>query len=255
MVEISGSLQYRRNAAVLIVAAHADDEAIGTLGWVQGHRGPITVAYLTDGAPADPRWRAAASAYSSRAAYRQRRRREALAVWRAYPQARLHFCPIADQQLSAELARAEAWLHAVARAARPRLVLAPAFEGGHPDHDAANLLAARLRRRLQVEAWEYALYTARHGAVVRQCFPEAPQWTRRLPPAAAAAKQSALDAYASQRDTLRAFDPAREALRPLPAHDYRRRACAPPCVYELWGWAWSADLIAARLAAFLDRAA
>jgi LmbE family N-acetylglucosaminyl deacetylase len=265
MIQVGNQQQYRREGgrprvknggAALILAAHPDDEAVGVWGWVQQHPGPITVAYLTDGAPRDARWRAPAGhgGRTSRLAYKQERRREAKAAWRGFPQARLAFSNVLDQELSHRLAPAEAWLRHIAEQTRPQLILAPAFEGGHPDHDAANLLAARLSRRLGLEAWEYALYTTRAGAMVRQHFPEAPEWSVTLRGSPAAAKQAALALYASQRATLAPFDAHREALRPLPRHNYRRRPCAP-CVYELWGWPWSGEEIAARFAAFLDAGA
>jgi LmbE family N-acetylglucosaminyl deacetylase len=246
----------KNGSAVLILAAHPDDEAAGAWGWMEEHAGPITVAYLTDGAPRRRRWRAAAAngLRPGRAAYRQLRRQEAESAWRRYPHARLAFGPIPDQELSHRLAQAEDWLHQVAGRARPQLVLAPAFEGGHPDHDAANLLAARLSQKLGIEAWEYALYTTLAGAMVQQRFPASPECSATLSGPLAAAKQAALDSYVSQRATLAAFDARREALRPLPRHDYRRRPCAP-CVYELWGWPWSGEDIAAKFAAFLDTSA
>lgn len=254
--------QYRRGGsgprmkngpAALILAAHPDDEAAGAWGWIQQHQGPITVAYLTDGAPRRQRWRAPAAngRPAARAAYRQLRRQEAESAWRGRPHARLFFGRVPDQELSRSLAPAYAWLLQVAGQARPRLLLAPAFEGGHPDHDAVNLLAAELSLTLGIPAWEYALYTSHAGTIVYQRFPAAPERSTILSRSLAAAKQAALGVYASQRATLAPFDPHREALRPLPRHDYRRRPCAP-CVYELWGWPWSAEVIAARLAAFLD---
>ncbi|HET9785155.1 MAG TPA: PIG-L family deacetylase [Terriglobales bacterium] len=239
---------------MLILAAHPDDAALGVRGWLEEHGSPITLAYLTDGAPRDQRHRAplATGEYPARTAYRLTRRQEAAAAWRSYPRARLLFGEAVDQELASRLQHSEAWLHSVAAQARPRLILAPAFEGGHPDHDAANLLAARLSRQLQIEAWEYALYSARRGAIVRQCFPEAPVWSATLPAPVAASKRAALDAFASQHATLASFSAHREALRPLPAHDYRHRPCPAPCVYELWGWPWSGDEIANLFAAFLD---
>jgi LmbE family N-acetylglucosaminyl deacetylase len=239
---------YRRNAALLI-AAHPDDLALGAWGWVERHRGPLTVAYLTDGAPLDPRWRA--PGFSSRAAYREQRRSEAKAAWRSHPSAALHFAPIPDQQLSLNLPLAEQWLQTLAASRPPAIILSPAWEGGHPDHDSANLLAARIAARFGSEVLEYALYTARGGIIVRQCFPEATDILEYLSPALTAAKRAALGAHASQWQTLLPFDPGRETIRPLPRHDYCRRPCPSPCVYEIWGWPCTADQIAARFAAFL----
>lgn len=235
-------------APLLVLAAHPDDEVIGVLGSLYPCPGTVAVAFLTDGAPAR-RWRP--SDCRDRAAYRRLRRREAAAVWTTFaPNAQLHFASVPDQQLSFHLHEAAAWLTSVIAALRPGLLLAPAYEGGHPDHDAANVLAAYCARRAAIPAWEYALYTAQAGTIMRQCFPGQPGWTRRLNLPAAAAKRHAMSLYASQAATLAAFSPACEAWRPLPRHDYRRPALAGPAVYELWGWPWRARLLARHYAEF-----
>ncbi|MGH9476026.1 MAG: PIG-L deacetylase family protein [Terriglobales bacterium] len=236
----------------MVIAAHADDEAVGALGWAWAWEGEIAVAFLTDGAPAR-RWRPAGC--KGRAGYRAQRKCEALAVWQGFaPRARLYFAPFADQTLSFRLEEAAAWLAAMTAKVRPQTVLTPAYEGGHPDHDAANLLTAGWAAQARVEVWEYALYTAQAGGVVPQNFPDEPQWRRRLCGGAAAAKQRALAGYTSQAETLRLFAPEAEAVRPLPQHDYRHPALPGPAVYELWGWPWRARALAERYAAFVDGA-
>ncbi|MGH9468420.1 MAG: PIG-L deacetylase family protein [Terriglobales bacterium] len=234
-----------------MLAAHADDEAVGCMGWLHACTAPIAVAFLTDGAP-EAAYRPVQ--YRDRAAYRRMRRREARAVWSGFrPQARLCFSDIPDQLLAFQLPRAAAWLEKIVAAVQPELILAPAFEGGHMDHDAANLLAARVKRpRLQI--WEYALYTCDHGGFAPQCFPGAPRWSQTLTPAAARAKRAALDLYVSQAETLRAFRSDREAIRPLGHHDYARPPLDGPCLYEMLGWPWPSGAIATKFQSFLTEA-
>ncbi|MGH9486294.1 MAG: PIG-L deacetylase family protein [Terriglobales bacterium] len=232
----------------MLIAAHPDDEAIGAMGYTLATGAAARIVFLTDGAPA-ARFRP--PQFTVRRQYRRLRKAEARLAWRGFAHVRLGFAPFPDQALALHLDAAAAWLERQIAPAMPELVLAPAFEGGHPDHDAANVLAAVIARPLGIPVWEYALYTARDGAILRQCFPDAPQWTRQLSPALALAKQRALGAYVSQRGTLAAFDCAREALRPLPAYDYSRPPGRGPTVYEMWGWPWRAAGLARRFAAFL----
>ncbi len=273
---------------LLVLAPHADDEVIGALGTLYDFRGAITIAFLTDGAPA-ARWRPPGL---DRSEYRRMRRDEARQVWVArpplvgaalpvvglwpsvalrqrtpagaqsvsklprqacWPQAHLRFALIPDQQLALRLEAAAHWLDQIVAATRPDAVLTPAFEGGHPDHDAANVLASVLREKGQLPVWEYALYTAHAGVIRRQEFPGEPQWTMRLHARAAVSKRAAFALYCSQAQTLADFSCEQEAVRPLPPHDYRRPALPEPSVYELWGWPWSAQDVARQFSDFLAR--
>lgn len=235
---------------LLVLAPHADDEVIGALGALCAYRGALTIAFLTDGAP-PARWRPPGL---DRTRYRRTRREEAEGVWQTLrPQARLRFAPFPDQQLAFCLEAAAAWLDPIAAAASADAILAPAFEGGHPDHDAANVLAGAMRAKIQLPVWEYALYTARAGIICRQEFPGEAQWTRRLPAGPAASKRAAFALYHSQERTLADFSCEQEALRPLARHDYSRPAIPEPAVYERWGWPWRAQDMARQFSDFLAR--
>lgn len=237
----------------MTIAGHPDDEVLGAGAWLARLGTEPAVTYLTDGVPKDRRW--FAPGYRSPVAYRRARRREAQAAWRSLrPGARLFFAPFADQELAFRLRDAAAWLAKVVNTLRPALLLAPAFEGGHPDHDAANLLAAGVGTRFGLPVWEYALYTARRGRLKRQCFPGDRKWSHRLLPEEAVRKRGALGAFISQHAGLRALDAGREALRPLPAHDYRRPAMREPAVYERWGFRTRAEEVAASFGAYLEGA-
>lgn len=71
---------------------------------------------------------------------------------------------IADRQLPARsleaLVSVEAWIEQTGR--QPRRLYAPSYEGGHPDHDAAHLIAAAIATKLAIvdDAWHFALYNA-----------------------------------------------------------------------------------------------
>lgn len=237
-------------AGILVIAAHADDEILGAGGWLGRHQGPLALAVLTEGVPPARRW--FPRGRHDPAQYRQKRRSEAMRVWRHFaPRARLFFGGFADQRLHLALASAFAWLARVAEAVGPAFIVAPAFEGGHPDHDAANFLAAQLGAAIALPVWEYALYARCRGRLRRQCFPAEPGWTRPLRSRVLRTRKlQALAGYDSQRATLRYFVSGQEAVRPLPAHDYRRPP--EPCLYEHWRWPIASQEVAAAMAAFLD---
>ena len=129
-------------------------------------------------------------------------------------------------------------------------VLVPAYEGGHPDHDAVNAAAALLRRRRPDAAvTEFAMY--RRGPVGLSVQTPAPApGTPPEPFAALLLDEAALRlrrrlacANASQLAPsllpLLALSRAagrgrREPARALPAHDYARPPHTRPLLYELY---------------------
>jgi LmbE family N-acetylglucosaminyl deacetylase len=129
-------------------------------------------------------------------------------------------------------------------------VLVPAYEGGHPDHDAVNAAAAALRlRRPDIEVMEFAMY--RRG---RLCLsvqspagapgtPGAPFSLLALDGAALRLRRRLARANASQLvpSLLPLLMMSRlagrghvEPVRPLPAHDYSRPPERRPLLYELY---------------------
>jgi LmbE family N-acetylglucosaminyl deacetylase len=256
-------LQIGSTARVLIVAAHQDDETIGLGGALAGVLRPperVFVAFLTDGTPVDP-------AYFSKTRnwtpddYRRTRHDEAIAALNIFgiPPTQIFFSSIADQRLAFELESGFVFLKRVLKEARPSVVFVPAYEAGHPDHDAANFLVAHSLQNLAAsaippETWEYPLYTARAGQIVYCRFPD-PCDLRvvKLGPKELELKRRAIEQYASQRDTLAQFPIGDECFRGLPLYDYSKPAIDEPAAYELWGWSIRATDVSAQLAAFLHR--
>ena len=141
--------------------------------------------------------------------------------------------------------------------AAPPAIFVPAYEGGHPDHDALNLAAAVLcSRRPDVRAFEFPLYRrGRLGLAVQSTAP--PLGSARPPGGSAsgnwqiafldddaiALRRALVGANGSQRfvslEPLLAL--ARLAgrgravsARPLPAHDYATRPHEGRLLYELY---------------------
>ena len=237
----------------LVLAAHPDDEAVGCGALLQRMREPH-VAYLTDGAPRDAYfWRD----YGSREQYAATRRGEAEAVV-AMLGARGHFCGVTDQELFRGLERVQAWVDELVARVQAQAILMPAFEGGHPDHDAANLLGFLAGRGAGIPAWEYPCYhRSVDGALVHQEFrtstgsevravPTAVEWERKL---------RTYGAYASQREVLQHFLGETEAFRPLPAYDYASPPHPGVLNYEAWQWGITGSEVAQACAEHLKRVA
>ena len=249
---------------LLVVGAHPDDETLGAgalLSAWSAAGGETSVAILTNGVP-DERAYFPDDWDGSAAGYRQTRRREAAEALALLGVAveRQYYSAIGDLRLLDQLHTAALWMARIMDQARPDLLLVPAWEGGHPDHDAAHLLAVTVaredRRRPGVpQIWEYPLYSVASGAVIYGRFGSAPTaagveleaggaWEPHQ-----ARKRAALARYRSQTTTLRSF-PAGERMRRLPRYDYTRPPAAR-CVYELWGWPWDGEKVAHRCGQWL----
>jgi LmbE family N-acetylglucosaminyl deacetylase len=146
------------SARSLFVFAHQDDEFAAAPWIVQELREGAAVAcvYLTDGGSRTP------------PAVRDAESRDALHSLRVDDNAiaflQIAGGRIADGALPAAsldaLAALAAWVEAAAFV--PSRIYAPSYEGGHPDHDAAHLIAAAFARQhdLVEEAWHFSLYHA-----------------------------------------------------------------------------------------------
>ena len=150
------------------------------------------------------------------------------------------------------------------------LVYVPAYEGGHPDHDAVNLAVQLLRvRRPDVEAREFPLYRrGRAGLSVQSPRPASGTTPRPyeilvLDAGALALRRRLVRANASQ--ALPSLLPLlalawaqgrgrAEPSRPLPVHDCARPPHEGALLYELYTRRRFAELRAAALAALAEAA-
>jgi LmbE family N-acetylglucosaminyl deacetylase len=238
----------------LVLVAHPDDEAVGCGALLQRMEDPVVI-FVTDGAPrAEFFWRT----YGSREEYSRVRSHEAEAALAQVGVTHLHFLcdeePIVDQELYRELDRAYAALSETIEAEMPDALLTPAYEGGHPDHDACCFLATQAARQFGLPLWEMPLYHRVGGQMARQEF-FAP--SREFDFVATAAelehKRAMFAAYESQAETLRDFADGMERFRPIRAYDFAQPPIPAELNYEAWKWAMTGRDLCHAFAQFQQR--
>jgi len=157
----------------VVVAPHPDDEVLGCTAVL--HRSNVTVIHVTDGVPP---WTPA----GERDALHATRRAECLAAWRSLGSTvqpvELGFGDLGAWRSVPEIADSlAAALDSttdtanITDTADTTDIYVPAFQRGHPDHDATHLAAAlareRLGRRPAVTWWVYGLYGFDSGRHLR----------------------------------------------------------------------------------------
>jgi LmbE family N-acetylglucosaminyl deacetylase len=208
---------------ILILAPHPDDETVGCAIAAQRARhggAAVFVLTLTTGIPPKAAlfpWQRAA--YLARSA---RCRAEGEVVAALLQLTPLGFAEFPSRTLKTAAAAAHGLIADAVASRGIDEIWAPAWEGGHQDHDVTNFLAARFADRVRVV--EFAEYNFAGGTVRSQIFPAAigNEELIALTPAEADLKAKALAIYHSERGNLAHVRTAQEILRPLPPHDYTR---------------------------------
>jgi len=222
-----------------VVAAHPDDETIGAGAFLRLMHRPVLV-HVTDGAPRDMR-DAAANGFESRAAYAETRRRELLESLRAggIDPAEAVSLGYVDQEASLHLAELARQLADLLRRLGVDSIFTHAYEGGHPDHDAAAFAVHAACRLMPAESRprvvEYTSYHSRGGRMETGVF--LPEGGRRevvmkLDGEGRARKERMVACYRTQRRVLQYFGCAEERFRPAPEYDFAAPPHAGPLFYE-----------------------
>lgn len=231
----------------LFLVAHPDDETIGASAALSRLPNPV-VLYLTDGAPRDRRfWSSFRGSREEYALLRLQEARTALA-FAGVSRQRILTLGAADQDSIYEVPILVAMLLTILRWFQPAVVITHPYEGGHPDHDAAALVANISRRCLRREHrptpvfLEMTSYHARDGVCQTGKFlPDStrtpgPSLTIELSPEEKARKKKMMECFASQGQVLQGFPIGPEPLREARDYDFSRPPHEGPLWYELLGW-------------------
>ncbi len=236
---------------VVVVAAHPDDETIGSGGILPRMSDPLVV-HLTGGAPRDPE-AARAAGCATPEDYAAARWRELIAAMKVAGVApsRLHPLHVQDQEASLEMAYVTLKLVHLFRQFRPGTVLTHPYEGGHPDHDAAAFAvhAACARVPAPPDVYEFASYhaaaqTLAAGGSQTSARMETGRFLSGTDPGevivlnrdARRRKQSMFDCFTTQAAMLRHFAIDEERFRPAPAYDFTAAPHAGRLYYENFPW-------------------
>lgn len=243
---LAGPISHSPRIAVL--AAHPDDEAIGASVLLSRSKDPLVV-YLTDGAPRDAKlWSPAFK--GSREEYAAMRRAEAeLALsYVGVKQEQIEWLGAVDQDAvfhSVELAQNLAEL---LEQECPDLLITHPYEGGHPDHDAAALIArealAQLNPGKAPMLLEMSSYHAREAQCVTGEFLRsnaADEFRFQLTEQHRQRKRRMFESYGSQRLVLSAFSTSHECWRKAPDCDFTRPPHEGKLWYECMGWATTGE--------------
>ena len=242
----------------LVIVAHPDDETISCGGLLQ-HVAEPCVVFATDGAPEDDYfWRR----YGSRERYARLREEEGRAALSEVGVKQIEFlahhadAPVIDQLLYRSLSPAFHALAGLVERYKSQCLLTLAYEGGHPDHDAASFLAAQLGRVYSLPVWEAPLYHRNSsGRGVYQQFVQEGEEVieHEVRGKELEAKTRMLACYKSQFDALPSFNSGLERFRPQAAYDYSRRPHSGKLNYELWQWRMTPEEVCDAFMDFCDR--
>jgi LmbE family N-acetylglucosaminyl deacetylase len=201
----------------------------------------LYVLHVTDGSPRDLE-NARAAGFQSRRAYAAARRKEVYKALRyvGVSRRRCRIFSYVDKETWLHLPELIARMAALIDHLRPTLVLSPAYEGGHPDHDSVALAVQFAWRRLSRPFLrrEYPLYHAgSDGALVSGDFlahPDISVEVLSLSEAEQNRKRQMLASFMTQQDMLKQFTTLEERFRDAPAYDFTRPPHDGTLLYEYW---------------------
>jgi LmbE family N-acetylglucosaminyl deacetylase len=251
-------------APVVIVVAHPDDETIG-LGSRLRRFDRALLVHLTDGAPHDGH-DAAAYGFASVADYAAAREAELAAALQVGGAAGLRRCAfgVPDKEAFRRLSGLTQRIADLLAKELPAAVFTHAYEGGHPDHDAAAFAVHTACRRASTPPAiiEMPFYHRDRDQFVTNRFlelssrrrpgstdphpalrnsgprpsPGRQVWEIILSADDIARKRRMIDCFVTQRWLLAQFDVGSERFRIAPEYDFTAPPHAGELHYETLGW-------------------
>jgi LmbE family N-acetylglucosaminyl deacetylase len=228
---------------VAVLAAHPDDETIGASTLLARLPG-TQIIYLTDGAPRNRNlW--PPNMHGSREEYAEVRGHEAASALAhvGVSRGQLHWMGAVDQEAVLNVRGLSRQLSELLAQLGTNLLITHPYEGGHPDHDCAALVARLALPRLQgagvPSLCEMTSYHARDGRCVTGEFlnPDAPtEIVCELRAEDRERKRHMMDEYKSQRLVLENFPIVSERLRTAPEYDFTKPPHEGKLWYEHMGW-------------------
>src|SRR5262249_44991480 len=137
---------------------------------------------------------------------------------------------------------------------KPTCILTLAYEGGHPDHDAACFIASIVGRRSGIPVWESPLYHRNaDGISVTQAFPRTAGTEKEfhVEGTPLERKLQMFQHYRSQGLLIDSFQPRRETFRPLASYDFTRPPLPWKLNYEIWQWKMTSQEVATAFSNYL----